>query len=97
VLLASNHATASVDVPMNTQGFVPDRRIVIEDDVWLGAGVTVLPGRRIGRGAIVGAGAVVVTDVPPFAVAAGNPAVVLHDRRERAARSDRPDRPQGQS
>ena len=65
---------------MNRQGLAPDRPIVIEDDVWIGAGVVVLPGRRIGRGSIVGAGSVVAHDVPPFAVVAGNPAQVVKYR-----------------
>ncbi len=82
VLLASSHRTSSVDVPMNVQGFVEDRVITVEDDVWIGAGVTILPGRRIGRGSIVGAGSVVTVDVPPWSVVAGNPARVVRDRRE---------------
>jgi acetyltransferase-like isoleucine patch superfamily enzyme len=48
--------------------------IVIEADVWLGAGVVVLPGVRIGRGAIVGANSVVSRDVAPLHVVAGLPA-----------------------
>jgi maltose O-acetyltransferase len=48
--------------------------IVIEDDVWVGAGVTILPGVRIGRGAIVGANAVVTRDVAPLHIVAGQPA-----------------------
>lgn len=56
--------------------FAPVKRapIVIEADVWLGAGVVVLPGVRIGRGAIVGANSVVTKDVPPLHVVAGLPA-----------------------
>jgi maltose O-acetyltransferase len=56
--------------------FAPVQRapIVIEADVWLGAGVVVLPGVRIGRGAIVGANSVVTKDVPPLHVVAGLPA-----------------------
>ena len=48
--------------------------VVIEDDVWLGANAVVLPGIRIGRGAIIGAGAVVTHDVEPMAIVAGVPA-----------------------
>ncbi len=48
--------------------------VVIEADVWLGAGVVVLPGVRIGRGAIVGANSVVTQDVAPLHVVAGQPA-----------------------
>jgi acetyltransferase-like isoleucine patch superfamily enzyme len=48
--------------------------VVIEDDVWLGAHAVVLPGTRIGRGAIVGANAVVTHDVDPMTIVAGVPA-----------------------
>lgn len=48
--------------------------IVIEADAWLGAGVVVLPGVTIGRGAVVGANSVVTRDVPPLHVVAGQPA-----------------------
>lgn len=48
--------------------------VIIQDDAWLGAGVTLLRGVSIGRGAIVGAGAVVNADVEPWTVVVGNPA-----------------------
>jgi len=48
--------------------------IVIEDDVWIGAGVIILPNITIGQGAVVGAGAVVTKDVPPWTIVAGVPA-----------------------
>lgn len=51
--------------------------IVIEDDAWIGARAVVLGGARIGRGAIVGAGAVVAGMVPDYAIVAGNPARVV--------------------
>ena len=49
----------------------------IGDNVWLGGNVTVLPGVSIGEGSVIGAGSVVTRDVPPHAVAAGNPARIL--------------------
>lgn len=49
------------------------RPIVIEDDVWVGFGSTILAGVKVGRGAIIGAGTMVTTDVPAFAVVVGNP------------------------
>ena len=55
-------------------------RVTLGDDVWLGHGVIVLPGVGIGTGAAIGAGAVVTKDVPPFAVAVGNPARVIRFR-----------------
>lgn len=51
--------------------------VVLEDDVWLGAKVSVMPGVRIGRASVVGAGSVVTKDVPPFTVVAGVPAVPI--------------------
>ncbi|RFA25156.1 hypothetical protein CAI21_19880 [Alkalilimnicola ehrlichii] len=51
--------------------------VIIEDDVWIGNNCIVLKGVRIGRGAIVGAGAVVTKDVPAYCIVGGNPARVL--------------------
>jgi len=56
------------------------KRIVVEDDVWICAGAFIAPGVTIGRGAVVGARAVVTRDVPPWKVVAGNPARVVKDR-----------------
>lgn len=53
------------------------RPVVIEDYVWLGTGCIVLPGVRIGRGSVVGAGSVVTHDIPSMCVAVGNPAKVV--------------------
>lgn len=58
-----------------------DDVLVIEDDVWIGHNVMILPGcKHVGRGAIIGAGAVVTKDVPAYAIVAGNPAKKLRDR-----------------
>jgi acetyltransferase-like isoleucine patch superfamily enzyme len=54
--------------------------VVIEDDADVGVGAIVLPGVTIGKGAIVGAGAVVTRDVPPYAIVAGTPAKILRYR-----------------
>lgn len=54
--------------------------IIIDDDVWIGYGVTILSGVHIGQGAIIAAGAVVTKDVPPYAIAGGVPAKVLKYR-----------------
>lgn len=51
--------------------------IVIEDDVWIGFGATILKGVRIGRGAIIGANTVITHDIPEYSVAVGNPAKVV--------------------
>jgi galactoside O-acetyltransferase len=54
--------------------------VVIEDDVWIGANAVILPGVRLGRGCVVGAGAVVTRDVRSRAVVLGVPAKVCRDR-----------------
>ncbi|HEV7204973.1 MAG TPA: DapH/DapD/GlmU-related protein [Jatrophihabitans sp.] len=51
--------------------FITVAPIVIEEDVWIGAAATILPGVRIGRGAVVGAGTVVAKDVAPMTVVTG--------------------------
>jgi maltose O-acetyltransferase len=56
-----------------------DEKVIIENDVWLGASVTILPGVKIGEGAIVGAGAVVTKNVEPYTVVAGIPAKVIRN------------------
>lgn len=54
--------------------------VVVEDDVWIGHGAIILSPSRIGRGAVVAAGSIVVKDVPRYAVVGGNPARVLKMR-----------------
>ena len=54
-----------------------DRDVTIEDDVWIGARAIILKGVTIGRGSVIGAGAVVRNSVPPYAIAVGNPARVI--------------------
>lgn len=54
--------------------------IVVEDDVWIGFGTTVMSGVKIGKGAVIAAGSVVVKDIPPYAIAAGVPAKVIKYR-----------------
>jgi acetyltransferase-like isoleucine patch superfamily enzyme len=57
-----------------------DQPVVVEDDVWVGAGATILKGVRLGRGCIVGAGSVVTKDIPPYTVVAGVPAKAVRIR-----------------
>ena len=55
-------------------------KIILADDVWIGSNALILSGVHIGQGAIVAAGAVVVKDVPPYAIVGGNPAKVIKYR-----------------
>ena len=79
-LVGGDHLYDRTDIPVLDQGRTA-RGIEVDDHAWLGAHVVVTDGSRVGRDAIIGAGAVVVGDIPPFAIAVGTPAKVLRDRR----------------
>jgi carbonic anhydrase/acetyltransferase-like protein (isoleucine patch superfamily) len=76
---------AARDRPIAEQP-LPREGVEIEEDCWLGAGVIVVDGVRIGRGSVVGAGAVVTKDLPPWTLAAGVPARPIGTRGERDSR-----------
>ena len=82
-IYTTNHGYDRIDIPMQQQGYTVEKPVVIEDDVWIGSRVTILPGVHIGQGAIIGASAVVTHDVEPFTIVAGNPAKLI--RRRNAA------------
>jgi acetyltransferase-like isoleucine patch superfamily enzyme len=80
-IAAVNHVFADPNTFIREQGITADG-ITIEDDVWLGSHVTVVDGVTIGRGSIVGAGAVVTKSIPAYSIAVGVPAKVIGDRRD---------------
>jgi len=81
IILTSNHRFDRLDIPMWKQGYYPPEPVVIGDDVWIGTRTIILPGIKIGRGAIIGAGAVVTKDVPEFSIVVGVPAKIIGSRK----------------
>lgn len=75
----TDHVFTSTTIPMSLQDTI-SKAVVIDDDVWVGHGATILKGVRIGKGAIVAAGAVVVKDVPPYSIVGGVPAKLIRSR-----------------
>lgn len=68
---------ALLDMRPNVRPLVSKGPVVIEENVWIGEMVSIMPGVTIGRGAIIGANSIVTKDIPAYAVAAGNPAKVI--------------------
>lgn len=87
-LLGGNHYTKTLTTyPFKVMYFnetTPEAlskgKIIVEDDVWIGMNTLVLSGVKIGKGAVIGAGSVVSKDIPPYAIAVGNPCKVIKYR-----------------
>ena len=80
IILSGNHAHDLIDIPLKFQGNSEEQPVSIEDDVWIGARVIILPGVHVGKGSILGAGAVVTKNIPRYSVVAGNPARIVNVR-----------------
>jgi acetyltransferase-like isoleucine patch superfamily enzyme len=79
-LICADHNFELSDIPILEQSRSA-RRINLEDNVWLGAGVKVLDGITIRRDSIIGTGSVVTKDIPEYSIAVGTPAKVIKNRR----------------
>ena len=75
-LLAASHPINALE---RRSGLEFGRSIEIGDDVWVGGGAILCPGVKVSEGAVIGAGSVVTSDVPPNTVAAGNPCKVIRN------------------
>lgn len=80
IIYTGGHAFSRTDIPIQHQGNAPVRSVEIGDDCWIGRRVMIMPGVKIGKGCVIGAGAVVTKDIPPYSVAAGVPARVVRSR-----------------
>lgn len=87
VLIGSNvtissgqHPIEGMEPPVFARPAIP-KPIVIEDDVWIGAGAVIMPGIILRKGTVIGANAVVTKDTPAYAVMVGAPAKMIRSRR----------------
>lgn len=81
LISSGGHGTSIMDTPMIFQECPKPRKIYIKDNVWIGGNSVILKGVTIEKGAVVGAGSVVVADIPENAVAVGNPAKIIGYRK----------------
>ena len=83
LVIGGGHIHDRTDIPMVQQGSLPKTTLEIEDDVWIGQRATIIAKNyKIGKGAIIGACAVVTKEVPPYAIVAGNPAKIVGYRKQ---------------
>jgi acetyltransferase-like isoleucine patch superfamily enzyme len=82
IIGGGNHEFDRVDIPIVQQGSRVTG-IVMDEDIWLGADVRILDGCHLGKGVVVGAGSLVTKDIPDYHLAAGMPARVIRDRRNK--------------
>lgn len=80
MIIAFNHAFDTREIPTIKQDYY-DASVIIEDDVWIGGGATILAGVKIGKGAIIASGAVVNKDVPAYSIVGGVPAKIIKIRK----------------
>ena len=78
----SNYRIDDLNTPIWRQGMVEDGGSIVDDNVWLGAGVTVVGGVTIGSGSVIAAGAVVTEDIEPMSICGGVPARLIRRRDE---------------
>ena len=89
-IVIGNNVSLSSDTQIFTSSHDPQdsdfswikKEVIIEDYVWIGARSMILPGVRVGKGAVVGAGSIVTKDVPDYTIVAGNPAKEIGKRKK---------------
>ena len=79
MMFAYNHGIELNNVPMINQPYY-ESDIIIEDDVWIGAGTVITAGVKIGKGSVIGSNSTVTKDIPEFSIAVGSPAKVIKSR-----------------
>ena len=84
-----NHGYEDIHTPINQQKCTT-AEIIIEDECWIGANSVVVAGVTIGKHSVVAGGSVVVKDVPPFSIVAGNPAKLIRQYNPSTQKWERP-------
>jgi maltose O-acetyltransferase len=79
-IFGSNHIYDRTDIPIRKQGMRSYEPVIIEDDVWIGSNVIIMPGLKISKGTIIGAGSIVTKSFPAYSIIAGNPAKLIKSR-----------------
>ncbi len=87
IILTKSHAYNNIKIPMNQQKSYSST-VIIEDDVWIGIRSIILSGVKIGKGSIIGAGAVVTKDVPQYSIVGGIPAKIINSRLDSGESND---------
>lgn len=80
-ILSVSHVHKDIGVPIVLQGDTKSNPPIIEEDVWIGRNAVIMPGIKIGKGSIIGAGAVVTKNVIPYSVMGGVPAKLIKYRK----------------
>ncbi|MFA7272774.1 MAG: acyltransferase [Crocinitomicaceae bacterium] len=75
-----NHNFDSINVPMRSQGIKDSAPVIIEDDVWIGRNVMILPGKTIKKGSIIAAGCVLTKNFSEYSIVGGNPSILIKIR-----------------
>ena len=81
IIYTSNHKYNDPNVLIMDQGNSETKKVVIEDDCWIGRRAIIMPGVVIGKGSVIGAGAVVTKSVEPYSVSCGVPAKLIKKRK----------------
>ena len=81
-ILTHTHNIERTDIPMGQQGMRVSE-VIIGNDVWIGIRVIIMPGVKVGNGAVIGAGTVVTKDVPDYAIVGGVPARIIKFRKRK--------------
>lgn len=81
ILYSQNHKFKEKDKLIIEQGYDIEEGVIIEDDVWIGRRAIILPGVKVSKGTVIGAGAIVTKTFPEYSIIAGNPAKVIGERK----------------